>query len=185
MSESAEALASNIESRRNVTIEITNITNNYCLIDPKIYMESGHCHVPPQPTIIPLKTELCNFSKTSAKATGAVGVLTYDLLEKTGKGATERLVLMFSVPYDNSTYQNWFGLGIYGVDREVNEKLYKEMYYNKEQQGFLRAEATGNGLIFKGRNLDVMATMSPLGRSIMKVELWDKLFTPPTTQGPY
>lgn len=35
MSESAEALAAAVESRRNVTIEITNLTNNYCLIDPK------------------------------------------------------------------------------------------------------------------------------------------------------
>lgn len=34
MSESAEALAANLKSRRNVTIEITNLTNNYCLIDP-------------------------------------------------------------------------------------------------------------------------------------------------------
>lgn len=35
MSESAESLAANQKSRRNVTIEITNITNNYCLVDPK------------------------------------------------------------------------------------------------------------------------------------------------------
>lgn len=34
MSESAEALAANLTSRRNVTVEITNVTNNYCLIDP-------------------------------------------------------------------------------------------------------------------------------------------------------
>lgn len=35
MSESAENLAANQKSRRNVTIEITNITNNICLVDPK------------------------------------------------------------------------------------------------------------------------------------------------------
>lgn len=34
MSESAEALAANLKSRRNVTIEITNVTNTYCLLDP-------------------------------------------------------------------------------------------------------------------------------------------------------
>ncbi|XP_060883662.1 DELTA-actitoxin-Afr1a-like [Labrus mixtus] len=185
MSESAEALAANLNSRRNVTIEISNITNNYCLIDPKIYMDSGHCHVPPQPTIIPMKTELCNFTKTSAKASGAVGLLTYDLLQKSSNRVTERLVVMFSVPYDNGMYKNWFGLGIYSTDRDVDEKLYKEMYYNKEQVYFLRAEASGCGLIFNGRDLDFMATMSPLGRSIMKVEIWDKLFNPPMSQGPY
>ncbi|XP_020506206.1 DELTA-actitoxin-Afr1e [Labrus bergylta] len=185
MSESAEALAANLKSRRNVTIEINNISNAHCLIDPKIYMDSGHCHIPPQPTVIPMKTELCNFTKTSAKASGAVGLLSYDLLEKSSNRVTDRLVLMFSVPYDNSMYKNWFGLAIYGTDKEVNEKLFKEMYYNKEQQGFLRAEASGSGLTFQGRCLDVMATMSPLGRSIMKVEIWDKLFNPPMSQGPY
>ena len=35
MSENAEALAATQKSRRNVTIEITNITNNFCLLDPK------------------------------------------------------------------------------------------------------------------------------------------------------
>lgn len=35
MSESAEALAANLKSSRNVTIEITNLTNSYCLVDPK------------------------------------------------------------------------------------------------------------------------------------------------------
>ena len=34
MSETAEALAANLKSRRNVTIEISNVTNNYCLLDP-------------------------------------------------------------------------------------------------------------------------------------------------------
>lgn len=35
MAESAEAVVANLSSRRNVTIEITNLTNNYCLINPK------------------------------------------------------------------------------------------------------------------------------------------------------
>lgn len=35
MGENAEDLASNQKSSRNVTIEISNITNTYCLADPK------------------------------------------------------------------------------------------------------------------------------------------------------
>lgn len=35
MSETAELLAANQTSRRNVTIEITNVTNEYCLLAPK------------------------------------------------------------------------------------------------------------------------------------------------------
>lgn len=35
MSESAEAVAADVTSKRSVTIEISNITNGYCLINPK------------------------------------------------------------------------------------------------------------------------------------------------------
>ncbi|KAM9336406.1 DELTA-stichotoxin-Hcr4a-like [Symphorus nematophorus] len=184
MSESAEALAANITSRRNVTIEITNITNNYCLLDPVVYLESGHCHSPPQPIVRPLTTEVCNFSKTSAKTSGAVGVLCYDLFEK-GKGANEVLAIMFSVPYDYTGYQNWHALGIYKKGKECDKDLFKEMYYNKEQKSFARIEAKGSCLTFQGDKLDVMATMSPLGKAIMKVELWEKVFGPPMWQSSY
>ncbi|XP_042253799.1 DELTA-actitoxin-Afr1a-like [Thunnus albacares] len=185
MSESAEALAANLTSRRNVTIEITNLTNNYCLIDPKVFLDSGNCHSPPQPTVRPLKTEVCNFSKTSAKASGAVGVLTYDLFERQSNSAKETVAIMFSVPYDYNMYKNWFAVGIYAKGKECDESLFKEMYYNKEQKGFIREEAHGSGLTFEGRQLDIKATMSPMGRAIMKVELWDKLFTPQMTQSHY
>ncbi|XP_070846830.1 DELTA-actitoxin-Afr1e-like [Chaetodon trifascialis] len=177
MSESAEALAANLTSRRNVTIEITNVTKDYCLIDPVVYLESGNCHSPPQPTVRPLRTEVCNFSKTSAKASGAVGVLTYDVFERHSKAAKETIAIMFSVPYDYNMYKNWAAVGIYSKGKECNESLYKEMYYNKEE-GFVREEAHGCCLTYEGTKLDVMCTMSPMGRAIMKVEVWDKLFTP-------
>lgn len=121
---------------------------------------------------------MCNFTKTSAKASGAVGVLTYDLFERNSGKAREKVAIMFSVPYDYNMYKNWLALGIYGEDKEVDEGLYKEMYYNKEQQGFVREEAKGCGLTYEGSALDIKATMSPLGKAILKVEVWDKLFSP-------
>ncbi|XP_076008107.1 DELTA-stichotoxin-Hcr4a-like [Genypterus blacodes] len=177
MSETAEAVAANLTSRRNITIEITNLSNSYCLANPKVYLESGSIHVPPQPTVRPLKTEVCNFSKTSAKASGAVGVMTYDLLKKGTCGFIESVAIMFSVPYDTNMYKNWFGAGIFESSKECDEALYKEMYYNKEQKGFIREEANGSSLTHQGTHLDIKASMSPLGRSIMKVEVWDKLFS--------
>ncbi|TNN33139.1 DELTA-sagatoxin-Srs1a [Liparis tanakae] len=150
MSESAEALAANLKSSRNVTIEITNLTNTYCLIDP---------------------------NKSSGKASGAVGVLTYDLFERHNGSASEKLAIMFSVPYDNSSYKNWLAIAIYAADKKCDEDLYKEMYYDKEPTAFVREEAKGCGLTFEGHKLDIKATMSPLGRSMLKVEVWDKLFT--------
>ncbi|XP_074519905.1 DELTA-actitoxin-Afr1e-like [Halichoeres trimaculatus] len=185
MSQSAEALA-NISGRRNVTIEISNSSSSYVFIDPKIYTESGHTHVPPGPTITPMKTEICNFSKTSAKTSGAVGLLSYDVVRLQGKPrVVGKLVIMYSVPYDQNAYANWVGLGIFSPEVEVNEDLYKKMYYDKEPQGFVRAKAGGSVLTYTGQYLDVMATMSPLGRAIMKVQIWEKVFSPPMAQGPY
>jgi len=125
----------------------------------------------------PLKTEVCNFSKSSGKVTGAVGVMTYDLFKRQNDSASEKLAIMFSVPYDNSTYKNWLAIAIYAADKKCDEALYKEMYYNEEPEGFVREEAKGCGLTFEGQQLDIKATMSPMGRSMLKVEVWDKLFT--------
>ncbi|XP_032431041.1 DELTA-actitoxin-Ate1a-like [Xiphophorus hellerii] len=177
MSESAEAVAATLKSRRNVTIEITNLSNNYCLVNPKVFLDNGSVHSPPQPTVRPQKTEVCNFSKDCGKATGAVGVLTYELFGRSANSAKEIIAIMFSVPYDYNMYKNWVAVGIYNVGKECNANLYKEMYYNKEQTGFVRQESNGSGIIFEGSNVDIRATMSPMGRAILKVEIWDKLFT--------
>ncbi|CAL8265240.1 unnamed protein product [Gadus morhua 'NCC'] len=98
MSETAEAVAANITTRRNVTIEISNVTNNYCLINPRVFLDSGEVYNPPQPTVRPLHTEVCTFSKSSSKATGSVGVLTYDLYERTRSDYIETVAMMFSCP---------------------------------------------------------------------------------------
>lgn len=108
--------------------------------------------------------------------------MTYDLFERHSNTAKETLALMFSVPYDYNVYKNWVAVGLYKQGKECNEALYKELYYNKEQQGFIRAEANGCGLTMEGANLDVKVTMSPMGRAIMKVEVWDKVFSPPMHQ---
>ncbi|XP_037547205.1 DELTA-stichotoxin-Hcr4a [Nematolebias whitei] len=182
MSESAEAVAANIKSRRNVTIEITNLTNNYCLINPQVYLDSGSVNSPPPPTVRPQKTQVCIFSKKGGKATGAVGILTYDLFERHSNSARQKVAFMFSVPYDYNVYKNWVAMGVYDQSKECNEALYKEMYYSKEPQGFVRQEANGCGLSLEGQSLDVKATMSPMGRAIMKVEIWDKILPPMSQQ---
>ncbi|KAG7243543.1 hypothetical protein INR49_011099, partial [Caranx melampygus] len=186
MSESAEAVAADVSSRRSVTIEITNVTNNYCLINPKVYLENGETYNPPQPTVRPLKTEVCTFTKSGGKATGSVGVLTYDLFERSQNDYIETLAIMFSVPWDYHLYKNWFAVGIYKKGRNCDKDLYKEMYYEKKQQehGFVREEAIGSGINYVGNYLDIKATMCPLGKAIMKVEVWDKLFTPMAVQTP-
>ncbi|XP_020774052.1 DELTA-actitoxin-Afr1e-like [Boleophthalmus pectinirostris] len=182
MSESAEAVAANASSRRNVTIEITNLTTNYCLINPEVYLDKGSTLIPPQPTVRPLKVEMCNFSKDSGKASGAVGVLCYDLFEKNRQDYFEKVAIMFSVPYDRNMYKNWLAVGIYKKEKECNEALFKEMYYDKDPKGFVRQECNGSGITYEGSYLDIKATMSPLGRCILKVEIWEKLFSSPSSK---
>ncbi|XP_061702484.1 actinoporin-like protein [Syngnathoides biaculeatus] len=179
MTESAEAVAADVTSRRSVTIEITNLTNNYCLINPKVHLESGEAYNPPQPTVRPLKTEVCTFTKSSSSATGSVGVLTYDLFERSQKDFIETVAVMFSVPWDYNLYKNWFAAGIYKKGVKCDKDLFKQMYNEKKQRehGFVREEATGAGINYVGNYLDIKATMSPLGKAVMKVEVWDKLFT--------
>ncbi|CAJ1076157.1 DELTA-stichotoxin-Hcr4a-like [Xyrichtys novacula] len=180
MMESAEAVTAHVDSKRSVTIEITNITGNYCLFNPKVFLDNGEVYSCPQPSVRPQKTEVCTFSKSSSKATGSVGVLTYDLFEMSRNDYIESLAIMFSVPWDYNLYKNWFAVGIYKKGRECDEALFKEMYYEKKQQehGFVREEATGSSINYVGNYLDVKATMGPLANATMKVELWDKLFTP-------
>lgn len=126
-------------------------------------------------------TECCTFTKSSRSATGAIGILMYDLVGRSQSGgAVESLAIMFSVPWDYNLYKNWFAVGIYKKDRGCDKELYKEMYYEKKQQehGFVREEATGSGINYVGTNHDIKATMNPLATAIMKVEVWDKLFIP-------
>ncbi|XP_074512227.1 actinoporin-like protein [Sebastes fasciatus] len=177
--ETAESVAADVDSKRSVTIEIVNLTNNYCLINPKVYLENGETYNPPQPTVRPLKSEVCTFAKGGG-ATGSIGVLTYDLFERSKNGFIENLAIMFSVPWDYNLYKNWFAVGIYKNGRNCDKELYKQMYYEKKQHenGFVREEATGSGINHVGNYLDIKATMSPLENAIMKVEVWDKLFTP-------
>lgn len=128
-------------------------------------------------------TECCTFTKTGISATGAIGVLMYDLIRRSpnvGVREQESLAIMFSVPWDYNLYKNWFAVGIYKSDRSCDEELFKEMYYEKKQKehGFVREEAVGSGINYEGANHDIKATMNPLKKAIMKVEVWDKLFTP-------
>lgn len=90
----------------------------------------------------------------------------------------ETLAIMFSVPWDYDVYHNWCAVGIYKAGTKCDEGLYKQMYYEKKQaeHGFVREKANGSGISYLGSNLDIRATMNPLSKAIMKVEVWDTVF---------
>ncbi|KAJ8364598.1 hypothetical protein SKAU_G00134290, partial [Synaphobranchus kaupii] len=175
MPETAEEFSSNLTTNRNCTVEITNVSSTFCLINPKVYMNSGYTFNPPQPTVRTTMTEVCSFSKKEDTASGSVGVLTYELFDMQKRHCNELIAVMFSVPFDYNFYKNWLGVGIFEHTRTCDEDLYKHMYYDKDMTNFTRAESTGSGLEYKGRVVDLRASMSNVGRSIIKLEVFDKM----------
>ncbi|XP_063076768.1 DELTA-sagatoxin-Srs1a-like [Engraulis encrasicolus] len=175
MAETAEAASAVMTTNRNCSIEITNLSSNFCLVNPKVFMESGFSFNPPQPTVRTTKTEVCSFTKDDNTATGAVGVLTYELFHMHSRHCNELVAVMFSVPFDTRFYKNWLGVGLFEHTRATDEALYKHMYYEKDFTNFQRHEAKGQGVTYHGRALDVMATMSDNGKAILKVEVYDKM----------
>eukprot|EP00067_Danio_rerio_P017527 XP_003198166.1 DELTA-actitoxin-Aeq1c-like [Danio rerio] len=173
--QTAEAVSATINTNRNCTVEITNISSAYCLINPKVCMTSGFSFHPPQPTIRTAKTEVCSFTKDDNTATGAVGVLTYDLFHMQNHMCTERMAILFSVPYDYHLYKNVLGIGIFESSRECNKALYKHMYEGKDFSQFTRVDAGGSGVLHRGKKVDLRVTMSTVGKAILKLEVYDKM----------
>ncbi|XP_029312586.1 bryoporin-like [Cottoperca gobio] len=175
MPDTAEAHSHSLCTNRNCTIELTNVSSVYCLVNPRVHMESGFPMSPPQPTVRTTKTELCSFVKDDHTASGAVGVMTYELFNMKDRHCNEIIAVMFSVPFDYNFYKNWLGVGIFEHTRACDETLFKHMYNEKNFTNFVRHEADGSGVTYKGRGVDLMATMSDEGKAIIKLELYDKM----------
>lgn len=138
-------------------------------------MSSGFSFHPPQPTVRTSKTEVCSFTKDDHTATGAVGILTYDLFHMKNRMCTERIAILFSVPFDRNLYKNRLGVGLFESERACDKHLYEHMYEGKDFTQFTRMDAGGSGLVHKGAYVDLRATMSNTGQAIMKLELYDKM----------
>ncbi|KAG7252995.1 hypothetical protein CRUP_022532 [Coryphaenoides rupestris] len=82
-------------------------------------------------------------------ATGAVGLLTYDLFHMQSRACTERLAVVFSVPFDHNLYKNKVVLGVYENSRACDKKLYELMYGGKDLSACVGADADGSGLVHK------------------------------------
>lgn len=170
----AESLSTSLDSNRNCKIEINNMSDVYSLINPQVYTFSGYCCHPPQPTISTKNIGLCAFTKIGLTACGTVGVLTYDLCHMEKKECTDRIAILFSVPFDYNFYDNIFGIGVITTTRECNEALYNEMYY-ESSGSFTRGKAKESGISHKAKSVDLRATMSNAAKAIIKVEIHDKL----------
>ncbi|KAM3598318.1 uncharacterized protein V6R79_016631 [Siganus canaliculatus] len=175
MPETAEAVSATLTTNRNCTIEITNLSGSYVAVNPKVYMSSGFCHHPPQPTIRTGKTEVCSFTKDDHAATGAVGLLTYDLFHMQNRVFVNRMAVMFCVPFDYNLYKNRLAVGVLECSQACDKKLYESMYDGKDLSNFVRSDTSGSGLQHKASYHDLKATMSSTGKAIVKVELYDRI----------
>ncbi|XP_028332162.1 DELTA-thalatoxin-Avl1b-like [Gouania willdenowi] len=175
MPDHAEPHSATIETNRNCTVEMVNLTSNYCLLNPQVYMDSGFAYSPPQPTLIPGKTEVFSFTKDDNNATGAVGVVTYDFFNTDARRIESKLALMFSVPYDYNFYKNWLSVGIFDVSTPCDEKLYDKMYNDKDFTNFVRQKADGSGIKFTSDQLVLRATMNDDGKAIVKLDIFNKM----------
>lgn len=140
-----------------------------------MFLSSGFCQHPPQPTIRSMKSAVCSFVKDEDFPSGAVGVLTYDLFHTHTRSCTERMAIMFSVPYDYNLYENRLAVGVFEQSCACDEKLYDLMYDGQESSYFVRSENIGSGLEYLAPNVDLRATMSSIGKAIIKMELYDKV----------
>lgn len=138
-------------------------------------MSSGFSYHPPQPTVRTTMTEVCSFTKDDHTATGAVGVLTYDLFHMHSQVCSGRVAIMFSVPFDHNLYKNRLAVGVVDQSKACDKHLHDQMYDGKDLSEFTRSEANGCGLEYKATHVDLKATMSTVGKAIVKVELYDKM----------
>uniref|UniRef100_UPI003AAD07AE DELTA-sagatoxin-Srs1a-like n=1 Tax=Centroberyx gerrardi TaxID=166262 RepID=UPI003AAD07AE len=162
---------------RECTIEIENGCLNYILSNPRMYLYSGRCAKPLPLTLGPSASAAALFTKTPFSLRGAVGVITYDLLNNLTSELTENMAVMFSVPFDFNLYSNWYAVGIFDMSKKFGKSLYREMYYDEEQRSFRRGKAerpgltVGPGLTYKHHDVTIRATMTHARQPVMKVQV--------------
>uniref|UniRef100_A0A3B5AIW2 Uncharacterized protein n=1 Tax=Stegastes partitus TaxID=144197 RepID=A0A3B5AIW2_9TELE len=99
------------------------------------------------------------FKKTAHRATGAVGVFTYELDADCADKDVRKVAVMFSVPFDFNFYENWFAVGVFDKLRNCDHHLYEEMYYYTQSR-FVRGSANGERLTHSDDDVNISATMT-------------------------
>ncbi|XP_035510865.1 LOW QUALITY PROTEIN: bryoporin-like [Morone saxatilis] len=160
-----------IPTHRQCSIEITNKCSNYTLRNPSLHTDSGSCTEPlPGTSIDPSKTGNALFTKTPNTARGAVGVFTYNLLNQSANASTEKIAVMFSVPYDYNLYSNWYAVGIFDKSVLCDHDLYYQMYNNT---GTFERKKGGQSIEYRKDNVTIIATMTDTFQPVMHVEVKD------------
>ncbi|XP_051245173.1 uncharacterized protein LOC127357046 [Dicentrarchus labrax] len=159
-----------IPTHRQCSVLMTNKCSNYSLCNLSLHSDSGSCTEPLPLTIDPSKTGNALFTKTPNTARGAVGVFTYNLLNQSTNASTEKIAVMFSVPYDYNLYSNWFAVGIFDKSVLCDRDLYYRMYNNT---GTFDRKKAGQNIEYKKDNVTITAMMTDTFQPVLQVEVKD------------
>lgn len=106
--------------RNSLAIKLQN-TTKYKLVNPEVYHSSGTTPFIPK-EIAPGRAKVIGARKAALAATGAVGVVTYEM-----QGTAFRLAIFYEVPY---TGENKFKVQIITKETPTNSALHKDMSAN-------------------------------------------------------
>ncbi|CAL8390512.1 unnamed protein product [Arctogadus glacialis] len=162
---------------RGCYVELVNSCATVTLTNPELYIERGCCSVPLALNLGPKSRSMATFVKFTGTATGAVGVLTYDLVKaEDTRNILLKLAVMYSVPFNYNSYTNWYAIGLMNSHTKCCQELYSRMYYNDVVQNgdFVRAEGGGSSLQKQRDHVLVQASMSDTGTALLRVEVTEK-----------
>ncbi|MEM7013869.1 MAG: hypothetical protein AAF585_20600 [Verrucomicrobiota bacterium] len=104
--------------------------------------------------------------KTAGTATGAVGVVTYEV-----EGSDFRIAICYSVPYDYGSYENWFKFQIVSKNTPIDKALYQDMYYNYHQKTLGDIAAADGGYAEWVNGYHMSGTMGTSGNCELRLVL--------------
>ncbi|XP_070703500.1 DELTA-thalatoxin-Avl1a-like [Pempheris klunzingeri] len=165
-------IAKVLPTHRQCTVYISNECSKHTLCNPRVHTESGRCFIPLPPTIKPSATGDALFSKTANTARGSVGVFTYDLLNNSTKESTEKIAVMFKVPFDLNLKSTQYALGLFGISTECDRDLFREMSKNTNTT-FIRGKAKGPSLTHTNDTVTMVATMSDCYQPVIRLQVSD------------
>lgn len=153
-----------MDAVRRIAIAIDNQTEKK-LINPESYFDSGQI----QRIDLAINEKKVGFiaaRKTYYSIYGTWGVVTYEI-----ENTTQKLAIMWSVPFNYGFYENWFKLAIINTDMQTHKNLLEDMYYNKGITEGKVQKASAGSKIWKKENYILQGIMGTGGSTTLDISI--------------